>query len=135
MLREATIEDAEAISNLEGELFPDNCLNEKSIRDELLVSRGWVWEESGILGYAIARWDDPIDLLRIGVSKDFQGGGIGRKLLRRVLHEAYAVNRDVILTVLEDNIPARVFYMSEEFQTESWMPQAKSLIFRWQPCR
>jgi len=126
VIREATLEDVEMIARFEQEVFPDNCLNELSIEKELGAGRTWVAEDQA---YALTRWDeDVIDLLRLGVLPPYQRQGLGRVLLRTVLHHA---DRPVILTVRRNNAPALRLYRQEGFRPAGYLPDADALLMRF----
>lgn len=125
MLRNATGKDLEALAELELLLFPENCLNERSLREELGTSRAFLWGKP-MVGYCIVRFGpELIDILRVGVHPDFQGRGIGERMLRELLEEAHL---PTMLTVRKDNIRARRLYSKLGFRSVAMLPQVKSLM-------
>lgn len=123
MLREATLEDLEVLVELEQLLFPENCLNEVSLEAELENNRTWM---VGQEGYLMSRWGEIIDVLRLGVHPLYQGRGLGRLLLRTLLLKA---DRQVMLTVKEDNELALKLYLSEGFKVVGHLGEA--LYLTW----
>lgn len=114
------------IARFEQEVFPENSLNELSIEKELGAGRTWIAEDQG---YALTRWDDDVvDLLRLGVLPRYQRQGLGRVLLRTVLHHA---DRPVILTVRRNNTSALRLYRQEGFNTVGYLPDADALLLRF----
>lgn len=84
MIRQATAEDADDIARLEMQLFPDNCMNETTVRSELETGNSYVIRQGDeLIGYTLVRRDGDItDLLRIGVHPHHQSQGFGLKLLK-----------------------------------------------------
>jgi ribosomal protein S18 acetylase RimI-like enzyme len=113
-MRPALREDVEELEQLEVELFPDNCMNSLTLRNELKHSKCWVVEspERQVIGYVLARVDgDLVDVLRLGVSSRYQGSGLGGRLLERALQEAPRA----MLMVAKSNKPALSLYSSAGF--------------------
>jgi ribosomal protein S18 acetylase RimI-like enzyme len=115
--------DAEAISELDTQLFPDNCFNSKTIEKEIAVSKAFVRYKAGkLIGYILSRWDGYIlDITRIGVHPDFQGRKLGTALLSMVLDD-----RPAMLHVNKHNQRARQLYQRQGFEvvantTDSWV--------------
>lgn len=123
-MRKALPEDVDELASLEGELFPDNCFNERTMSNELKVSRCWV-EERGerIIGYVLVRVDDGMaDILRLGVLPGHHRQGVATRLLTVALREAPAT----MLTVRKYNDPALSLYFGFGFRImgeleESWV--------------
>ena len=113
-MRLATKDDTVALSELEMELFPDNCLNETTLRNELEIGSCWIEEVDGkIAGYALVRKDQNLnDLLRLGVRRDYRRDGIGKKLLERVIFS----DQPTMLTVQKDNDNALGMYLQYGFK-------------------
>lgn len=109
----------------EREVFPGNSLNEHSVGRELEASRCWIAEDQG---YVLARWGpELVDILRLGVMPKYQGRGLGRLLLRFVLH---AAELPVVLTVRRNNETAMKLYRSEGFLPIGYLPDADALLMR-----
>ena len=112
----ATDADAEDISALEYELFPDNSISDVTVRTELddgycVIARN---VEGRLLGYCLVRCDEQLcDILRLGVSESSRGEGIASKLLT----DAFAVNAHsaFMLTVDASNAVATCLYESHGF--------------------
>jgi ribosomal protein S18 acetylase RimI-like enzyme len=116
MIRLATLEDADRLAELEILLFPDNCLNEFSVRKELLAGRCWVIGDP-IMAYALVRVDSRLsDLLRLGVVPEHQGQGHGKSLLRHVISECPG---DLMLQVQQDNERAWSLYRKHGFHVST----------------
>lgn len=82
------LHDAESIAELEQELFEENWMSAGTIQRELRYGPCFVVQEigNGIVAFALTHHREGIlDLLRLGVRKDWQGKGLGEMLLRRVL--------------------------------------------------
>lgn len=89
-MRLAEPTDCERLEYLEYKLFPDNGFNAHTLKGELTIGRCWVIERRNkIVGYLLARIDgDLIDIMRVGVLPEFQGKGIGTKLVRVAMTQA-----------------------------------------------
>jgi ribosomal protein S18 acetylase RimI-like enzyme len=97
------------------------------------VARVWGWDEAAQLGYhrrgfdpartrivtvdgrdagalIVERGPDAIYLARVEIHPEWQGRGVGGRLLRDLLAEGAAGNRPVILEVLAVNDRARALY-------------------------
>jgi GNAT superfamily N-acetyltransferase len=114
VIREATVTDAETIAQFEQELFSENWLSESTIANELERGPQFVAYMEGVpVGYAVTHYRQGIvDLLRLGVRNDAQGSGVGRALLRRVLHIPCYMT---VLTVHKENKRAMTLYVAEGF--------------------
>lgn len=125
MVRLATQADLEAIAGLEILLFPENSINEHSLRRELSWSRATVYGNPA-RAYLIARFGPGvIDILRVGVHPNFRRQGIARMLVEEILETAYL---PVMLTVKKENASARRLYTSLGFETIAIVPQAEALL-------
>lgn len=125
MVRLAKQSDLEAIAGLEILLFPENSINENSLRKELSWSRATVYGDPA-RAYLLARFGPVvIDILRVGVHPDARRRGIARMLMEEVLDLAYL---PVMLTVKKENAPARMLYASLGFTPVAVLPQAEALL-------
>lgn len=123
MVRYATVDDAEAIYELERQVFPDACVNEVSCSIELMVGRCWIADGQG---YVLTRWGpEVIDVLRLGVLPEHQKKGLGRYMLRLVLLHA---DLPVMLTVKRSNAPALRLYQREGFTPVGLLPDTDALV-------
>ena len=113
-MRKALLEDVDELAALERELFPDNCFNERTLNNELKLSKCWVEERDGkLIGYVLVRIeDDMADILRLGVLPGYHKQGVATRLLTRALQETPGV----MLTVRKENDPALSLYFSFGFQ-------------------
>jgi len=103
------------IAELEQELFPENWLSESTILGEL--ERGPCFialTANGVDGYLQTSLKEGVlDVLRVGVTRNAQGNGIGEALMLRVLDVPHTL---CILTVVKDNIPALALYKKLGFE-------------------
>jgi ribosomal protein S18 acetylase RimI-like enzyme len=101
------------MATLELTIFPENCMNERTIERELAHGFGFVAQDQGIIiGYLMARTDeDIVDITRLGVQEDYRQQGIGRALLCRVLTRQHSV----MLHVRKENRKALRLYRNEGF--------------------
>lgn len=80
-----------------------------------------------LVGYAVLaalgpEGDREFEVHTIGVDPDFQGRGIGRALLRRLLEVADAEDAPVLLDVRTDNVAARTLYEAHGFEVVGLRP-------------
>ena len=113
--------DLPTVAELERRLFPgDSPWPEATFWSELAAGHYYLacWDDAELVGYAgLSRGPDSADgaeLHTIGVRRDHQGRGIGRRLLTAML--AYAGDRSVRLEVRTDNDPAIALYRGFGFQ-------------------
>jgi ribosomal protein S18 acetylase RimI-like enzyme len=111
-LRWAKADDIPQLLALEAALF-DNAMAERTLRQELETGRGYVYDVMGELaGYALIREDgNKLDLTRLGVDPEAQGGGIGTVLLKHVI----GLGAPIVLTVLKSNLKAIRLYRRHGF--------------------
>ncbi|KAA0916947.1 ribosomal protein S18-alanine N-acetyltransferase [Dietzia sp. ANT_WB102] len=81
-----------------------------------------------LVGYAVLaalgpEGDREYEVHTIGVDPSFQGRGIGRALLRRMLDVADADMAPVVLDVRTDNVPARTLYETHGFEVVGLRPR------------
>lgn len=116
-MRPLVVKDAAAVEELEIELFPDNCLNQRSLTREISVGVGLAEEREGkLVAYMLGRWDfdeQLLDILRLGVLKHARRQGIASAMLRDLTDH---VACDVMLTVAKGNVPAIKLYRGFGFQ-------------------
>lgn len=113
-MRRALPEDVDELAEIEAELFPDNCFNERTLLSEMAISRCWVEERAGkLIGYVLVRVeDDTADILRLGVLPGYHRQGVASRLLTKAMSQA----RESMLTVRKDNDPALNLYCSFGFR-------------------
>ena len=81
-----------------------------------------------LVGYAVLaalgpEGDREFEVHTIGVDPEYQGRGIGRTMLRRLLEVADAEAAPVVLDVRTDNIPARTLYETHGFEVVGLRPR------------
>lgn len=123
MIRKAVESDIENVLKIEIEVY-DSPWNYENFLSELnnSVSRFYVYDEDGILGYIIC-WEifnenegvNEIEIVNIAVSKKHQNRGIGRKLLNHIFLE-FQKPFVCFLDVRVDNVPALNLYNSIGFE-------------------
>ena len=135
-IRNAIIDDAKEIFNIEKKVFKDHWLL-KSIKSELnnlKYSRISVLEiESKIIGYVFQRIiDDQNHIINVAIDIPFQHKGYGRFLLKNILKEG-SDDTNVFLEVKEANFPAVKLYTDlgfEEVQRkDSYYSDGSNAIF------
>ncbi len=89
-MRQAEPTDCSRLEYIEGILFPENNFNATTLLGEITIGRCWVIERrSKIVAYLLARINgNLIDVMRVGVLPEFQGRGIGTKLLKTAMTQA-----------------------------------------------
>ena len=118
-IRNAIIDDAKEIFNIEKKVFKDHW-SLKSIKSELnnlKYSKISVLEiERKIIGYVFQRIiDDQNHIINVAIDIPFQHKGYGRFLLKNILKEdSYDTN--VFLEVKEANFPALKLYTDLGFE-------------------
>jgi ribosomal-protein-alanine N-acetyltransferase len=81
-----------------------------------------------LVGYAVLAalggpGDREFEVHTIGVDPQYQGRGIGRAMLRRLLAPADAEGAPVVLDVRTDNVPARSLYEAHGFEVAGVRPR------------
>ncbi|MEG2578652.1 ribosomal-protein-alanine N-acetyltransferase [Arthrobacter sp. MYb214] len=123
ILRPMVAEDLLAVHELEQQLFPEDAWPLAGFESELAqrdTRTYWVYEDSGrVIGYAGLCVVLPIaDVQTIAMHPDYQGRGLGRKLLALLIQTAGEKNAlDVMLEVRFDNPGAIGLYESMGFTT------------------
>ena len=120
-LREATVDDVEAIAQIEAASF-SNPWHTDTFRSFIRKGRGYIPvaedHEAGVVGYAVFWWVmDQGELANVAVRKEHQGRGIGSALLDRVME--YAREKGVETLFLEvrvSNQRARGMYLARGFE-------------------
>jgi tRNA threonylcarbamoyl adenosine modification protein YeaZ/ribosomal-protein-alanine acetyltransferase len=126
-LRELRVFDLGEILGIERELFPDPW-SLAQFKEELSFSprsRYYVVAEdrSGavprILGYAgiaFTGHGQPVDIHTLGVTKEYQGRGLGQRLLDHLIDKAKELHgSSILLEVRDGNEPARALYAKNGF--------------------
>lgn len=130
MIRRTQETDAQAIAELDGELFPTTCWNENSVKREIKLGWSLVATDSKgrVVGYLLARLNGDIaDIIRVGVTKKHQRKGHGRAM---VLEAIERIAGRVMLTVRRDNEPAKALYKSLGFQPTSMIEEEALILVR-----
>lgn len=122
MIRVAQPEDIDALTHLEKELFRSARWSRNMIEAEMKgpdrLYLVWENDEGIVCGYAGLWYGAPdAEIMTIGVAYGYQGQGIGRKLLTRLLDEGQKHgNSRILLEVRVDNAPAIHLYHSVGFR-------------------
>lgn len=114
-VRLATKEDCDRLEELEIELFPENCMNAKTLEVELEHGMCWVvTREEKIIAYLLARVErsNLLDVLRVGVLPEYRSQGIGTHLIRVAMQRC----RVCCLYVRKENHRARRLYERLRFR-------------------
>ena len=130
MIRRIQEDDAERVAELDGELFPEICWNENTLRREIRLGWGLVVTDSKerVIGFLLTRLDGQMtDITRVGVTKKQQGKGHGRALLRKAIEE---LDGPMMLTVRRDNEAAKKLYTSEGFVATSLTGEGAVILVR-----
>lgn len=119
--RRMTVDDIDAVSALEDELFPEDAWPRQAFVDELSQpSRYYLVVELNkeLIGYAGLMCVPPTaDVQTIGVRSDREGKGIGSELLTALIDEAKRGGAiDLLLEVRQDNPRAQQLYRRFGFQ-------------------
>lgn len=113
-------DDLPAILLLEQTLFPENYIGEVLLRGEIEVGLAWVIGQPAY-AYALVRTDGSlVDLTRLGVLPEWQGCGLGHKLLDKVL----GLGKETMLTVSKINQRALALYLRYGFRIVAHHPAA-----------
>lgn len=121
-IRDAVPEDNEVIAQLDMEIFPDNCFNETTLREELRLGGGYLAIIEGKpAGYSLFRVERGlVDILRLGVVKTSRCRGLGGALLALSVKQG----RRAMLTVKMTNSAAIKLYRKHGFVVSGSMPQS-----------
>lgn len=119
---------ADQIAELENELF-DNAINEHTLRKEIEAGWGFAYEMDGkYVGYVLVRTVHGLsDIIRLGVTKGYQGKGIGEDLLGCVLE----AGGEFMLFVRKNNERAINLYKKYGFEVrgmteDSWLMRRRA---------
>jgi tRNA threonylcarbamoyl adenosine modification protein YeaZ/ribosomal-protein-alanine acetyltransferase len=126
-LRELRFFDLGEILGIERELFPDPW-SLSQFKEELSYvprSRYYVALEDrsgaqprivGYAGLAFTGPNEPVDIHTLGVTKEYQGRGLGQRLLDHLTEKAVELNASsILLEVRDGNEPARSLYGKNGF--------------------
>lgn len=121
----ATQEDIEAIVSIEFDLFPENNFNEKTIAQQ--IAAGFIdliYVDDVLAAYAVCVGHELVDVLRLGVRKQYRRVGLATVLLDNIRK----LGKDVMLTVLKENASAIALYKKHGFEIVATMPQFNSWL-------
>lgn len=129
-MRQATASDTLDIAKLEMTLFPSNCMNEKTLKNELELGECWLvhdHQNEELWGYCLVRRDgELLDILRLGVIASRRNTGIATLLLEQVLKH----NNPTILTVKKENKNALRLYLRHGFRIVGYLSSDMGWIMR-----
>jgi ribosomal-protein-alanine N-acetyltransferase len=113
-------EDAARCAEIERELFAgDDPWSERAFHSELDSGNFYVgaYSEGQLIGYAgLGLTDFECSVHTIAVDRAFQGGGVGKTLLRTLLARADEAGLPVFLEVRTDNVRAINLYLAHGFE-------------------
>ena len=122
-MRDATTLDIPTLLSIENALFQDEAWSKEVFESEFALlgtTRTYrvVEENKEIVAYlGLAIVDDTADITTIAVRADFQGRGLGRKLMQEILDIAAARNlRKIMLEVKPENLAAISLYQKFDFE-------------------
>ncbi len=121
LIREAESKDLDQVYQLEKNLFKDFCWTPSQILKEYEneFSKIWLLEEKNeIIGYLILREVKPeVEILRIGIKKEFQHKGKGSYFLKELIdfYKKKGIKK-IFLEVKISNSPAYNFYKKMGFK-------------------
>jgi ribosomal protein S18 acetylase RimI-like enzyme len=121
-IRDAVPEDNEMLAQLDMEIFPNNCFNETTLREELRLGGGYLALIKGEpVGYSLFRVERGlVDILRLGVTETSRCRGLGGALLALSMKKG----RRAMLTVKMTNMSAINLYRKHGFVIAGTMPQS-----------
>jgi len=121
-IRDAVPEDNEVMAKLDMEIFPNNCFNETTLREELRMGGGYLAIIKGKpAGYSLFRVERGlVDILRLGVVETSRCRGLGGALLALSVKQG----RRAMLTVKMTNVAAINLYRKHGFVVSGSMPQS-----------
>lgn len=122
-LRDATLDDLDAIMAIENRSFPSDAWSRETMAAELATPHGryLVDERDGVVigygGVRALRGSADADIQTIALLAEHRGQGRGRGLLRALLAAAAERGaREVFLEVRADNPSAEGLYLAEGFE-------------------
>lgn len=138
-IREATVDDIEAIQNVAQQSWTqdypdilsreslqeglDEWYSDERVRDSIVWARALMMvadRDDEIVGFAHATWDidaNEGNILRVYVTPEFRSDGIGRRLLEETCHSLFDQGLDRIKAmVLDANELGKTFYSEFGFE-------------------
>ncbi len=123
IIRTARPDDLPALLAIEGDVFGAAAWSEQQFADELERMAETRWyavaqeDDGGLAGYAGLYLSPPdADVQTVAVSRELQGGGVGRHLLTAAVAHAWDAGcTRLFLEVRADNDPALALYRSAGF--------------------
>ena len=120
-INESKEEDLQFISKLEKELFLEEAWSYLQLLKEFKNKFSKIWilkEKEKIIGYLIFRKIEPeIEILRIGIKKEYQKKKAGTQLMEKLIKLAKEKEIEkIFLEVKVSNLPAYNFYKKLGFK-------------------
>ena len=121
VLNEASEEEVQILSELEKEIFSEEAWSYSQLLKEFRnkFSRIWILKtEERIIGYLVFRKIEPeIEILRIGIKREYQRKGAGTELMKKLVSFASKekINK-IFLEVKVSNTQAYNFYKKLGFK-------------------
>lgn len=149
-LRPARLDDLATLRALETACFGRDAWSEGSLRDELagvpatryvvVAVEGGEPSQETVVGYAsLLATAETADVQRIAVRPDWRRRGVGRRLLRALLHQAHQRGcQEALLEVRADNAAAIAMYEEAGFEPIArrsgyYRGEADALVLRLTP--
>ena len=132
-LRRATVDDLDAIMQLETALFASDAWSRSSMRAELADKHGYYLvafpvgrpeQVDGYAGLRAPRGEPQADIQTIGVAEHARRQGLGRVFMLRLIDEARERGaREIFLEVRHDNPGAQALYELLGFESIAVRPK------------
>jgi ribosomal protein S18 acetylase RimI-like enzyme len=137
-LKVAAPEDVDSICAIDYELFPENNFNERTLHNQIVTGKGWLYhEEETLIGYMlVSGLDSPmVDILRLGVREKWRRQLVASQLLwiaKDLALGPFGIESKtgLMLNVRKSNVPAINLYRKHGFEITGTMPQHHSWVMQ-----